>query len=235
MSTIGNPGGSLPDWLDDVARLEGLDPAPGPKAGPDLPDWLEDLFLWYGWEVPAEGAQPSGPPAPPIPVEEGKGAAAEERRTTEVAPVLPTVLAPTPTSPGEISPEPPPLAIALPAAPPLPETGFDPDTGRILDRVQFEKWKRGLAEIPTGEAPASLPLLELFRKGRVAIENWLDDPGQRALVLQGDLEEVRAAPGLATLLERVADKGPPVLREKLLHHLAFLVENRRKYYTARPD
>lgn len=225
MSTPGNPGGSLPDWLDDVAQMEGLAPAPGAKASQDLPDWLEDLCLWYGWEVPADVGQPSGPPAPAIPGEEGKGPATEERRTTEVAPVPPTVLAPTPTSPGEISPEPP----------PLPETGFDPDTGRILDPVQFEKWKRGLAELPGREAPAGLPLLELFRKGRVAIETWLDDPEQRALLLQGDLEEIRAAPGLVALLERVADKGPPVLREKLSHHLAFLVENRRKYYTARPE
>jgi hypothetical protein len=98
--------------------------------------------------------------------------------------------------------------------------------------VQFQKWKQQQAHSAAAGSPTNASLMEVFRKARVAVENWVDDERNRPLVLRGALEEIHQDPGLRGILQPFAGYGP-LLREKLLMHLAFMVENRRKYYAAR--
>jgi hypothetical protein len=198
----------LPDWLADVARLETRGPVPPPAAAESPPDWLEDLRLWYGLgEVTA--------PSPP------------EQLGPPAAPQA------TPGAAGEGAPA---VAVAGPAtAEALRETGFDPHTGRITDPEQFEKWRQEPAAAGgAAGAPTNASLLEAFRDARVAVANWVDDESRRDLILRGDVEEILRHPELGALLRPFAGCGP-VLREKVLRHAAFLVENRRKYYAARSE
>jgi hypothetical protein len=76
--------------------------------------------------------------------------------------------------------------------------------------------------------------MEVFRKARIAIERWVDDARHRPLVLRGDYAAIMQHPGLIGVLEQFAAYGP-VLETGLRQHLAVMVENRRKHYSARPD
>jgi hypothetical protein len=251
----------LPDWLQDVARQQPHGPVPGPSASPELPDWLEDLRLWYGLgevTVPLHAPLPvqsqqrvPGGPSP----RDSRGSAPTRLGKT-------VVMTPDTEGPGQPAPSAPPAtAAAAPTPPPLPagppppraeresvpatgetvleravrEIGFDPRTGQVLDPVQFAAWERQQASLPVAAgAPTNATLMEVFRQARIAVENWVDDEGRRPLILRGDVQEITRDGELAALLQQFAGYGP-VMREKLLRHLAFLVENRRKYYSARPD
>jgi hypothetical protein len=112
------------------------------------------------------------------------------------------------------------------------ETGFDPRTGRVLDPERFRQWQRASAA-PAGAAgrPSNVALMAAFHQTRAALNRWVDDDGHRDLVLRGDTDDIEDSAGVVALLDEYAGYGP-VMREKLLKHLAFMVENRRKYYTA---
>jgi hypothetical protein len=142
---------------------------------------------------------------------------------------------------------PPPPPAAAPVLPPLPlagpeswdidvellaecalrETGFDPRTGEIRDAKQFQKWKGQ----KIGSPATNGSLLESFHQARLAIDTWVDDDSRRAFVLHGDLKEIANSPEVVGILDHYASRDP-VAREKLLRRLAFMVENRRKYYAA---
>src|SRR5262249_47855740 len=68
------PREELPDWLEDVRKLERHGPLPEPELNREAPAWLEDLRLWvaldyYANTIPwdpslGEPPVPAPPPAP---------------------------------------------------------------------------------------------------------------------------------------------------------------------------
>jgi hypothetical protein len=192
---------NLPDWVEDVARLETRGPVPPTAASHELPDWLEDLRIWYGLEEPV-----ASPAVPPVPT------------ASAASPTLPAL--------------PPAGEADTLAEKAVRETGFDPRTGRVLDPERFRQWQRASAA-PAGAArrPSNVALMAAFHQARAAVNRWVDDDGHRDLVLRGDLDDMEDSNGIRAILDQYACYGP-IMKEKLLKHLAFLVENRRKYYAA---
>jgi len=138
------------------------------------------------------------------------------------------------------APSPP---VAIPVEPPgekpsdkaVRETGVDPETGQILDPVRFEKWKQEIAKSPNdNRAPTNASLMEVFRDARLATERWVDDESRRSLILEASWDQIVNNPDLLAVLKPFSEHGP-VMEEKLLKHLAFMIENRRSYYAACPD
>jgi hypothetical protein len=117
----------------------------------------------------------------------------------------------------------------------LRQTGFDPRTGQVVDIIRFKKWEQenSTSSRATGSRASASPL-EAFSRARIALANWVDGESSCSLILDGDAEEVLRDPKVIALLQRYAGYGPLFL-EKLVHHLAFLVENRRKFYSAHRD
>ncbi|MBI3821980.1 MAG: DUF4339 domain-containing protein [Planctomycetes bacterium] len=250
---------ALPDWLADVAAAEQKPALPPPAPGSDVPEWLEDLKLWVELEYvpPAPPSKPTveiapalapgvqhtpdwladwlaptpakSPPAAPPPV-----APTAERPTPPPEPAPPAAA---PVAPPPAAPAPP--AAAVPAAPPTiaervrDATGFDADTGQILDPVKFQKWKQQLLRpaVAGQNAVSNASLFEVFRKARTAVEAWVDDDKNRPCILHADAAEIRAQAGIQAVLQQYAGYGKD-LSDKLLRHLDFMVENRRKYYQA---
>jgi hypothetical protein len=66
---------------------------------------------------------------------------------------------------------------------------------------------------------------------RTAVEAWVDDDANRAGIMQAGLDEIKRRPAFQAILRDYAGYGDPI-QEKLLRHLVFMVENRRKYYKA---
>jgi hypothetical protein len=108
------------------------------------------------------------------------------------------------------------------------ESGFDADSGRILDPFKFRKWQQ---QSRASASVSNASFLEVFRRGRLAIEAWVDDDQNRERVLHADLDELRREPAVQAIIQDAGKYGKE-LQDKLLHHLAFMVENRRKYYQA---
>lgn len=221
-----------PDWLNDVAAAETAGPVPDPVAGQAPPVWLDDLRLWYGLELYA--AAKAGPPSMPTAAPAGdlpdwldgwltpvqtpartQGASRPAQRKTPIPLPLPARPANSP-------------ATSL-VAKAIEETGFDPQTGRILDTDKFRKWQRTAHSAKAAVTNESL--FEVFRKGRIAIENWVDDDCRRQLILSGDMARIKKDATLVAVFDRYQSHGA-ALREKLDHHLEFMVENRRKFYAA---
>jgi hypothetical protein len=113
------------------------------------------------------------------------------------------------------------------------ETGFDVKTGQILDEARFQTWKQQNAQPSSAEKPAVTyaSLFEVFRKARNAIESWVDEDKNRSLILHADFDEITTQPPVQAILQEYATYGRE-MREKLIHHLELMVENRRKYYKA---
>jgi hypothetical protein len=66
---------------------------------------------------------------------------------------------------------------------------------------------------------------------RLAVERWVDDDQNRSLIMTAPVDKIQANPEVLALLREHADAGTE-MHEKLLHHLEFMVENRRQYYRA---
>ncbi len=73
--------------------------------------------------------------------------------------------------------------------------------------------------------------MEAFRKGRTAVENWVDHEDNKTFVVHGDAAALQANPQLPAILAEY-DKFGPVMRQKLQARVAFMIDNRRKYYAA---
>lgn len=112
-------------------------------------------------------------------------------------------------------------------------SGFDMETGQILDADKFRKWKQQQAQIASANQPAvsNASLIEIFRKARTAIETWIDDDANRLCIMQAEIAEIGRKPEIQNILNEYDGYGKE-MRDKLLRHLGFMVQNRRKYYQA---
>jgi hypothetical protein len=201
--------GSVPDWLGDVAALEKTGPAQVAPLAPaaTAPEYLEDLRLWISLDV--RSSRPTSSGARP-------SKAAPQASPSTAAPAVPVE----PRSRGARG------AKAKTAS----ETGFDAATGRILDPEKFHKWRSQRPEGAPGNV-TNASLLAAFRKARIMIEAWIDDDKNRLRITHGDGQEIKEHPEMQAILGQFSQYGS-TMRDKLERHLAFLVNNRRKYYRA---
>jgi hypothetical protein len=127
-------------------------------------------------------------------------------------------------------------AVDLLAKKALEETGWDLLTGQVLDPEQFQKWKQQRAQPTAGgrAALANASILEVFRKARLAVEQWVDDDQNRRWIMDTAAGDIKANPEVLVLIKAHADAGTE-MHDKLLHHLEFMVDNRRQYYLAVGD
>jgi hypothetical protein len=256
----GAPSGSTaapdaPEWLEDLRLWIALEqfesgweafhktadrPVSGPGEGAGIPDWLAS------WGIPA--APQESAPARPASVA-APASAPPAKPQVDVPPLLKVAR---PAAAPVVAKAPPVLKVPTPAAAPAPETkpavqertrtpgkqmlevsGFDSETGQIVDEAKFRLWKQKQAQPSAASQPAvsNASLFEVFRRGRTAIEAWVDDEANRLCVLHGEPDEIQRNREVQAILAAYANYGQAI-QEKLLAHLKFMVNNRRKYYRA---
>lgn len=234
------PETGVPDWLADVEQVEELDKRPPAPPTAAVPDWVDELEDAEHFIV---RVKPTPPPAPrPIP------------RPVVLTPVQPAV-PPQPTVPPPAVP--PPTAVPaktapvtktttttkteLPPAAPKPaaadaqanETGFDAETGQVLDVEKFKRWQKQAAQAPASasSAPAGETVYEVYRRGRRNLEEWVDQPHLRPLIASAPLDDIKKDAGLQAILQAFEPHGRDMI-DKLLKHLDFIVGNRRQFYAS---
>lgn len=181
------------------------------KLSPDDPLWMEgdDPALAVAAKIAVDFSS--------LPAPAKETAVAKQTKATPPAP-----------------PAPPIRKTEARVSPSVEEMGYDPDTGQIFDRKKFENWQRQerlRKEQEAAAQPESGPSLrEVFHKARVQLDQWVDLDQNRRLILAGDLELIRQDPAVQQLMHAYADYGQDLLH-RLWHHLQFMVENRRKYYS----
>jgi hypothetical protein len=219
------PDNATPDWLADVAEIEAsLQSAP--RSLPEAPlDWLADIQELESLRAPAPPTTLDVAPTSPT------------RLETAQPPISPpTIPVPTP-APVErqptSNPNSPPASEDVLVKRAIAETGHDPTTGEILDRQLYEKWQRlRVAEAKATQLAITTESIgEVYYNARATLARWVDDDSRRPLILDSDLEDLKKNPEVQALLDRFHNYGP-VMREKLVQHLEYLVINRRQYYRA---
>jgi len=226
---------SLPDWLDDVAQSE----TPRPRA-PVAPDWLEDV-------------RQSEKLSPGSPTQKATLAAVALDWLDDIRQIEES-LRQRPAPPKEASPpvnalreQPPPRVSIPPSIPPMPKSpaprqpapgclekpGYDPETGKILDPAAYARFQKAEAQRRQDELDKqpAVSVAEVFLDAQGALQEWVDDAANRALVMAGDMEPIRQSASVKELLARYDGYGS-VMQEKLCKRLAFLVDNRKKFLKA---
>jgi hypothetical protein len=226
-----SPANFLPEWLSDVAKSESFE-----RSRPEpLPDWLEEMR--QAEKQPSPGTpKPSPPSAPPA-----KPPATSDEFIIKGLPLdwLEDIRQIEESLRGRPAPPAPPSPTAAPPQPPLatpvsPEPrGFDPATGQILDPVAYDRWQKAEAQRRQEEAQKqpTVSVTEAFLDAQRAIQAWVDDEANKPLVSSGDLDPIRKCDSLQAIFRRFEGYGP-VMQEKLWKRLAFLVENRKKFFKA---
>lgn len=216
-----------------VTRAPGSPPAakvsPPPSRPPTKPNPVPgDLRPPPVPSSPAAPVRPAPSPAKPTPP--------VKAASPPVKPPVPPVPAapPLPVAPPLPSPQLPAPDVAGQAAASSPEvTGFDADTGQILDAAKYAKWqkdeqRRRQQEL---EAQPAVSVYEAFLIARTAFQEWVDSEANKPLIVAEDFEAIRRLPPIDNLLRSYQGYGS-VMQDKLCKHLGFLVENRRKFYAA---
>jgi hypothetical protein len=72
---------------------------------------------------------------------------------------------------------------------------------------------------------------EVFLDARKQLQDWVDDPVNRPLVLAADMGAIKGSDSVCALIQPYWVYGS-VMQDKLWKHLAFLVENRKKFLIA---
>src|SRR5262249_13040164 len=111
------------------------------------------------------------------------------------------------------------------------DTGFNPQTGQILDPEKFRKWQKEQAQKRAQETSTQPAIVEVYFKARNDLSCWCDLEKNRQLILTGDMEAVRHEPSIRGFMHAHQRFGD-VMLHKLWHHLEFMIENRRKYFFA---
>jgi len=73
--------------------------------------------------------------------------------------------------------------------------------------------------------------MQAFRKARLAIEHWIDDEKNSLTIQQALPADVQGNLEILEIIRAYADWGAE-MHDKLLSHVEFMVDNRRKYYQA---
>ncbi|HYV36420.1 MAG TPA: GYF domain-containing protein [Gemmataceae bacterium] len=247
------PTQEVPTWLNDMRLWYGLEITPTPPSVPLPPPVAPTPPPSPAPPALAVALPPSAPAAEPLPVALPVAKFAPPRKTTHVPTAKqPTKVKPLPpaVSPSAIpvvATQPPPIAantaatmeaspsaVDILAKKALAETGFDLRTGLIVDAARFREWKKQQAETTTpNNFSTNASLMEVFRQARIAVERWVDDEANRRLIMKSKFADIVNSPQLEAVLEPFVEYGP-VMKEKLLKHLDFMVENRRSYYSACP-
>ena len=240
---FGSSAASLPDWLADVASAPAEVWQPRiaePMPTHEDPDWLEDLRLWVGLEIFAGVKKPAEPSVEIAPSAPGKVVGLpdwlENWTSPEKASASPPPAAPKSAPIPPVAKSSPPVVAEraqTPAEKMREESGFDADTGQILDPVKFRQWQKQQAHATASAQPAvsNGSMFEVFRRGRLAIETWVDEEKNRLCILHAELDEIRKDAKIQAIIQDAAKYGKE-FQDKLGHHLVFMVENRRKYYKA---
>jgi hypothetical protein len=234
----------LPDWLADVDTAERQDPFERVPPSKEVPEWLEDLRLWISLETPVSDATADANAAEFLLATPKQSAGIPDWLASWKAVEGPNEPPPRPKPPIAAAPIVPAKAVIAPPLEPKPSaksaaeimrdiTGFDADTGQILDAKKFQVWKQQQARTSAANQPAvsNASFLEVFRQARTSVEAWVDDDKNRLRVLHADLAEIKNNPDVRTIVAHCANFGKE-MQEKLFRHLEFVVENRRKYYAA---
>jgi hypothetical protein len=245
-------GGSRPDGVPARAALDfsqlappaaaGKSPSsaalPAPGLADGAPEWLEDLRLW----VALDGAAGGGSPTAASTHEGTKGDVPEwvqswwslqqaEPRPASKPAADASVAGPAQQLPAAAT-APQVGSAPGPVAKMIDESGMDLETGRIIDPERFRQWmRRHAVAVAAAESVSNVSLMQAFRQARVAIEKWVDDDRNHTRIMKDHLDAIERSPAVAAILQEYARYGAE-MRQKLLHHLAFLVENRRSYYKA---
>jgi serine/threonine protein kinase len=111
------------------------------------------------------------------------------------------------------------------------ETGFDANTGRIIDPVKFRLWQKEHQRQRNLELSTAPTIQEDYYKARAELSAWVDMEKNRPMILTGDMEAIRQDATLQQFMRAHARYGDEMVH-KLWHHLEFMVENRRKYHFA---
>jgi hypothetical protein len=180
-----------------------------PTVAP-APDWLEDVNK----EPPTPPAAVPAPTALPDWIE-------GLRRAEEAGPGPARRTAPRPAAPSPPGP--------------LPDWLADmPGNPAVVPAAAEAEEPAAEAEQPAPESRAAegpRPLQEIFESACVALRRWVDAPGNRPLIVAGDLDAIDRVPILRQFFAGVQRYGPD-MSDRLRKHLAFLVDNRRKFFTA---
>ena len=226
----------VPDWLESFRTSE------PPKAPPPVvkPAVIPSAAPPLAKPVPPPVTKPTPPVAPP-PLAKPPEAPVAPPPAATLAPPAAAIAPPpaaTPTTPVPAAPPTPAQPVSTAPARTLAEklrdeSGFDVNTGQILDPVKFQQWKQQQARTSlAGPAVVSnASLFEVFRKGRTAVEAWIDDEKNRACIVHAEMHEIKKHPNVLAIVNQYAGYGKDI-QDKLLRHLEFMVENRKKYYSA---
>jgi len=224
----------LPDWLDDVAQSE----RPRPRA-PVVPDWLEDVRrseklapdspaqkaaladVALDWLDDIREIEESLRPRPVPPKEASPPVKVSEQPPASVSAAPPAALLPKPPAPKQ------------PAPARRAESGYDLETGKILDPPAYAHFQKDEAQrrLDEQQKQPAVSVPEAFLEAQRALQEWVDDAANRALVAVGDMEPIQQCASVKELLARYDGYGS-VMREKLCKRLAFLVDNRKKFLKA---
>lgn len=150
--------------------------------------------------------------------------APEQRHTQQAAKVTP------PAAAAPVSAPPVQLAQA-PTAAALLDSGFNADTGQIIDAAKFAKWQKAEQAKKQASAAAAPSVGEVYEKARIHLDRWLDFDRNRRPILAGDMDFIRQDPDIVRFMSYHSRYGAALIH-KLWNHLQFMVENRRKYYCA---
>lgn len=224
-----------PDWLVDIREIEQslqLVPAAPPTSvqpatSPSKPSSAPSAKVL---PTPPVSAAPSAPPIKPN-VLLSPPAVRPPAPNTVRSPAHPPGVSPgLPSTPPE-SRVPPSLLPSEPVS--LEPQGYNPETGQILDAVAYARWQKADAKRRQEELhrhPA-MSVAQAFVEAQRALQEWVDADANKSLVETTDMNALRTCTSILTLLRRYEGYGP-VMREKLLKRLDFLVENRRKFFKA---
>jgi hypothetical protein len=241
---------AVPDWLGDVASLESARAAEDhPADALEASDaeslaWLEDLRIWVGLDIHEAkqasdlGLTPQGVVAPggKVPIAKPVSGRRKKKSRPDNAGAHDSIPIAMPVTPAVPDPEVPTGEIEVPlrmvdtlAQQTLAETGFDFKTGRVVNPAKFKKWKQQKARASEANQSdmTNASQLELFRRARTAVENWVEDEKNRQRILTSPPEQIKNSRAIQDIYTQYAGLG---FRQKLEKYLEFLLKNRRKYY-----
>lgn len=251
----------LPDWLADVgAAEERIGPVRREWRTSEMPDWVDDLRRLQGLppltERPTPAVTPSAPvdidwtnavTVPPELIPDGMTRLPREAKNTAIAAevsAIPSEPSALPSDAGSmpLSPlAPPPPAAAEPLSGDVNHAAapwFALSSGVAAQNAQDTKTRAPSAQTVETARTASViderqgeSAQEAFQRAQFALQQWADLDVNHDLILSGDLDAVRSDVAIGSIV-RLVDKHSSHLAQRFWKHLEFVLDNRRKYFEA---